>query len=118
MSPRFDDIIREDAADFNLSGLMTASLISVGRLSVVDEAFRVFNGRDRSREVEENQIRFGRLASECLTFVPRFRHDSMSRADRPTVYRLGKILIVGFFPAKLSSGTRKPRIKQGAEENV
>jgi hypothetical protein len=36
--PEFDGIIHEDAADFGWSGLMTAGLNRVGRLSVVDES--------------------------------------------------------------------------------
>ena len=40
--PGFDEVIREDDADYSASGLKAASLIRVGRLAVAEE--RVFLG--------------------------------------------------------------------------
>lgn len=35
----FDDILRQDDADFSVSGLKTSSLIRLGRLAVVESSF-------------------------------------------------------------------------------
>jgi mRNA interferase MazF len=40
--PGFDEVIREDDADYSASGLKAASLVRVGRLAVAEE--RVFLG--------------------------------------------------------------------------
>lgn len=37
--PDFDEVIKEDAADFGQSGLKTSSVIRIGRLAVVNKTF-------------------------------------------------------------------------------